>query len=166
MPNWCSNELIIIGKEDDLIKFKIQAKGTNTDLCLNNFVPMPKELEDTRSPGPWPNWYDWRIYNWGIKWDIEGHLIGESESILIYEFDSAWSPPTNWISKVASIFPELSFELYFKESGMCFQGTMIAKEDLSVIQEEDYYEDIDEWEKDERIARHYQAMKDFEDMRF
>ena len=166
MPNWCINKLTITGKEDDLIKFKIQAKGIETDLCLDNFVPMPRELEDTRSPGPWPNWYDWRISNWGTKWDVEGHLTLESENILIYEFDSAWSPPIYWIPKVSSLFPELSFELYFKEAGMCFQGSMVAKEDLSILQEEDYYEDIDEWEKEEGITGHCQAMKDLEDMRF
>ncbi len=149
MPNWCSNKLTIKGNEEDLIEFKIHAKNIYTDLSLNNFIPMPKELENTQSPGPWPNWYDWRLLNWGIKWDVEAHLIDESKNMLIYEFESPWGPPTIWLKKVAFIFPELSFELYYKEPGMCFQGTMSAKGELSIDQEEDYYEESDEWEEDE-----------------
>ena len=143
MPNWCENKLTVIGDNEDLTVFKDHVKGTGTDMCLNNIVPMPKELYDTTSPGDDDNWYNWRIRNWGIKWDIDASLIGESDNILIYEFDSPWAPPHEWVRNAALIFPDLSFELYYREPGMCFQGTILAQKDLFINHEDDYVEDID-----------------------
>jgi hypothetical protein len=148
MPNWCSNKLTITGNKENLAVFKDQVKGKRTDLCLNNLVPMPKELEGTTSPGDDPNWYEWRLRNWGIKWNIEAHLVDESENMLIYEFESPWCPPYGWIGKIAPMFPDLSFELYYKEPGMCFQGTIVAQKDLFIDQEEDYYEEMDEFDEE------------------
>lgn len=107
MSNWCSNKLAIIGNKENLTVFKSQVIGIETDICLNNLVPMPKELEGTLSPGDKHNRYDWRIRNWGIKWDIEACLIDESEDSLIYYFESPWCHPYNWIRKVALMFPDL-----------------------------------------------------------
>ena len=143
MSNWCSNKLTIDGNKENLKAFKDQVRGIETDMCLNNLVPMPKELEGTTSPGEDPNWYDWRLRNWGIKWDIEAHLVDESEDALIYEFESPWGPPYGWMRKIAPMFPDLSFELYYKEPGMCFQGTIVTQKDLFINQEEDYFENID-----------------------
>jgi hypothetical protein len=143
MPNWCSNKLAVIGNNENLTVFKDQVRGIGTDICLNNLVPMPKELEGTRSPGDKYNWYDWRIRNWGTHWDVDAHLIDKSEDALIYEFESPWCPPYNWIRKVALIFPDLSFELYYKEPGMCFQGVILAQKDLFIKEEEDYFEKMD-----------------------
>jgi len=147
MPNWCYNKLVISGNKKNLTIFKDQVKCLETDLCLNNIVPMPKELYDTVSPGDDENWYEWRIRNWGIKWDVEAHLVEESDSILTYEFESPWGPPHNWVRKVALIFPDLSFELYYREPGMCFQGTISAQKDFFVDKEEDYFEEFDDEEE-------------------
>lgn len=132
MSNWCSNILAIIGNKENLTAFEDQVRGIETDICLNNIVPMPEELEDTLSPGDKYNWYDWRIRNWGIKWDIESRLIDKSEDALIYAFESPCRPPYVWIKKVALMFPDLSFELYYKEPGMCFQGVIMAKKIYSL----------------------------------
>lgn len=57
MPNWCSNTLIVRGEKDKVAEFRKKARGKktgkgkyDTDLVLNNFYPMPKELENTKSP--------------------------------------------------------------------------------------------------------------------
>lgn len=150
MSNWCSNKLAIVGSKENLRVFKDQVKGKETAIRLNNLVPMPKELEGTISPGEEPNWYDWRIRNWGIQWDVEAHLIDESEDGLIYDFESPWRPPYGWIRKVALMFPDLSFELYYKEPEMCFQGTILAQKDLFIREEEDYFEEM-EFDEDEEL---------------
>lgn len=158
MPNWCNNKLTISGNKENLSVFKNQVRGKETDICLNNLVPMPKELENTISPGDNDNWYNWRLRNWGIKWDIEARLADESENALIYEFDSLLGPPCYWIRNVAPMFPDLSFELYYKESGMCFQGTISAQKDLFVDQVEDYFENIDFEEEPEEICEDCQEI--------
>jgi hypothetical protein len=70
------------------------------------------------------NWYDWNVRNWGTKWDVavrdneeypETELTDESETLLIYRFNTAWSPPTEAITKLSLQYPDLDFELSFEE---------------------------------------------------
>ena len=69
MPNWCNNNIEIIGPKAKVDKLIEGAKKGN---LLDTMYPMPKELVDTTSPSsatdkPQPkvdgfdNWYDWRI---------------------------------------------------------------------------------------------------------
>jgi hypothetical protein len=70
------------------------------------------------------NWYDWNVRNWGTKWDVavrdneeypETELTDESETLLAYRFNTAWSPPIEAISKLSLQYPDLDFELSFEE---------------------------------------------------
>lgn len=129
MPNWCENTLKVTGKEIELKRFVDAAKTDELELSFDKLVPMPKELENTKSPGDTPNWWDWRIANWGTKWD----LSADSTSVTIkrrvawYSFDTAWGPPTEWLEKVSVLFPKLKFILRYDEPGLCFKGKTIAE---------------------------------------
>lgn len=114
MPNWCTNELTITGDPKQIAKFKKRAKAKDTALSLNKFLPLPKDQAD--------NWYDWHINNWGTKWDIDATLEDEWEEGLSYSFDSAWSPPVQWLEKVSKDYPELEFRLKYEEGGVGFMG--------------------------------------------
>ena len=99
-PNWCNNFITICGPEKKIKQ--IQKHAIKGDL-LNYFMPMPKELNDTTSPSssadkPQPkiegfdNWYDWRVHNWGTKWDIDVYTdaIRQTDPETIqYSFDRA-----------------------------------------------------------------------------
>lgn len=136
MPNWCENYLRVTGNDKDLISFKNRAKqigkDNKTDLSLNNFIPMPKELKDTISPcNPnralrrkfgFDNWYDWRIANWGVKCEIDAAHLTDGKGELTYCFDSAWSPPLKAIEKMSKQYPELNFYLEYIEPSMAFCG--------------------------------------------
>ena len=139
MPNWCENELSIGGDRADLRRFRKEAKGGDTALSLNKLYPMPRELEDTQAPSAKPNerllekygadnWYDWRIKNWGTKWDVEAKLAEKGDGWLVYRFDSAWSPPIAWLEKVARDYPMLSFRLKYDEPGVGFAGVATAQD--------------------------------------
>ena len=54
--------------------------------------------------------------------------LSEGKGWLSYMFDSAWSPPEIAIARLAEIFPTLSIEHSYDESGMCFWGIMTYKD--------------------------------------
>ena len=103
MPNWCNNTINITGPKDKITNLFEQTKKDNG--LLQAMYPMPKELDDTTSPAPqegkpqplidgFDNWYDWRVHNWGSKWDvdIEGLELSDDGTRISGWFDSAWSP--------------------------------------------------------------------------
>jgi len=145
MPNWCWNYLTITGEAEQLAKFKKQAKQkrfTPDDketgrkdlrpLQFNNFVPMDRKLLDGEG------WYNWRIENWGTKWDLNEPSLDdtqEKDGILIYTFDTAWTYPLAWLEQASEQYPSLQFELEYEEGGMEFCGVLHA-ENGSVYNEE------------------------------
>ncbi len=101
---------------------------------LTKFYPMPDKIE-VNGESIMPDWYNWRISNWGTKWDVDINGDIEDEEEFTCTFESAWSPPTDWLQKVAGDFPKLNFILNYEESGSCFKGT------FEICIEDDIYED-------------------------
>ena len=142
MPNWCENQISITGPNSviDKIEKIINADDSheNTGL-LNFFHPMPKELEGTTSPSsasdkPQPkvdgfdNWYDWRVSNWGTKWDIdpkEGLEFtdnGDGTAQISGWFESAWAPPIEAYNTFIEDMDGCSLVADYHEPGMDFAG--------------------------------------------
>ena len=130
MPNWCANNLYVSG---DLTRFNEWLKN---EFLFNKIVSMPSELKDSepfndthprrhefkRKYGA-GDWYDWRVKNWGTKWDIEDATIDECHpTMLAIRFETAWSPPQKAIQTLSTFFPELKFKLTYLEEGMGFVG--------------------------------------------
>ena len=152
MPNWCMNVLEVRGEENKVKEFaeKFEKDG------ISAFYPTPKELEDVTAPAKthepkkaeenikkygYADWYDWRVANWGTKWDVcELYLLSRKEGEATFRFDTAWAPPGRAFEKIASMYPELRFELEFEEPGMGFFGRIVY-EDGEVVAIDEY-----EWE--------------------
>lgn len=67
-------------------------------------------------------WYNWRVSNWGTKWDAcEGDWELNEGEFTAY-FDTAWGPPIGWLENVSAQFPELTFKMFFQEEGVGFAG--------------------------------------------
>ena len=138
MPNWCTNTLEVKGNKKDVLAFKKLVKAKGTALSLAKICPEPDYTKVKVKPTypkirekygkkqefvePSQAWWDWCIQNWGTKWDVEAQITEISESCLVYDFDSAWSPPTDWLKKAMEKFPELCFTLKYHEAGVGFQG--------------------------------------------
>jgi hypothetical protein len=110
---------------------------------------MPSELEGTTSPTPKgeeenanllaekygaSNWYDWRLNNWGTKWDVEAE-VDDDDSLIRISFDSAWSPPQLAVAELAAKFPNLQFRLSYEEPGMGFAGFDLRQGDEEIESE-------------------------------
>ena len=147
MPNWCNNNITIRGP-----KKKIDAieKAVKKGKLLNHFLPMPKQLENTTSPTPegskqpvvdgYDNWYDWRVFNWGTKWEIdayEGSIDRVNDETVTFGFDSAWAPPLNAYQAVIEKHPDISIIAYYYEPGMDFAGEWSDGEDQCITIEEE-----------------------------
>ena len=140
MPNWCDNRVEIYGDNPDQIKeVKKTLASKQTCFDFNNIVPIPKELEGTTSPTPEPdsfeakrlrkqhghdNWYDWCCDNWDTKWNSAGaDLTSDSNnSIIEYEFQTAWGPPIKVIEALREQYPDLNITAFYDEPGMEMAG--------------------------------------------
>ena len=139
MPNWCDNQITITGPNSVIDKIeKIVSDEKDTDGLLNFFHPMPKELDGTTSPSssadkPQPMvegfdcWYDWRVENWGTKWDCnEFYGVDRQGDTISFGFSSAWSPPINAYEKFIISSSEkkqdVSIKAYYYEGGCDFMG--------------------------------------------
>lgn len=123
MANYCNNQLKVIGDTKQLKEFKKKTQTKKLLFTLEKLAPTPKaylKKGDER-------WYEWRIKNWGTKWDVCADSISRDgdEDIDEISFDTAWAPPLEWLQKVSKIFPKLTFIINYEEPGVCFQG--IAK---------------------------------------
>ena len=75
------------------------------------------------------NWYDWRVNNWGTKWEVcefygvdkqPDALIGDST--ITFAFSSAWSPPIGAYEKFLENNPDCFIRAYYYEGGCDFMG--------------------------------------------
>lgn len=132
MPNWCRNRLVIFGFASELerVAFAELISGKNgpttrngESLSLESLVPYPPEMAvqadgcDLRT--------NWCKENWGTTWDagnVDGPVMTdfcafspEGRYSLIYFFDTAWSPPRDWLEKAAKTYDLLGFGLIYAE---------------------------------------------------
>lgn len=145
MPNWCDN-VMTISHSDPAMLEKAEA-AWNSGGFLGFFIPCPQELIDTRagsygagtpeqlnleaqikhniSAYGFANWYDWRVANWGTKWDIglDSDLDNRAKidnGSFTVSFCSAWSPPEAAYEKLEMMGFEI--KAYYYEPGMGFCG--------------------------------------------
>jgi len=150
MPNWCANRLKVSGSYEAMTKFR-EWLG-DEPLTLQRIKPMPDELTETVV---WDtdemteakqelvnrygahNWYEWRIKNWGTKWDVAEIEQSEENGALVFDYQTAWAPPLDAIRELAVKFPDLTIYTTYHEYGCEFTGEMtISGEDF----DEKYYD--------------------------
>ena len=126
MPNWCANNVVI--RHNDSAAMDRVEKALETGL-FGEFLPTPAELLEGEG------WYDWRVENWGTKWDVknDGSLMADRfGQTLTLSFDTAWAPAIGFYEKLT----ELGYDVRasYWEPGMDFAGTYTSEDG------DDYYE--------------------------
>ena len=135
MPNWCENILTIEDCSPELEQY-LKDNG----FSFEKMSPTPKELLDGSG------WYDWRVENWGTKWDLDEREQREVAEQLCADstdfsaiFMTAWSPPCRAIAALSKRFPNDGFTLHYLEFGMMFAGTAHIKDGTLI--EDDIFDD-------------------------
>ena len=139
MPNWCLNSLTISHDHIDQVD-RFEDAYMRRQLC-ETFLPEPKDEEgnplvgadyDENGKFKMPDWYNWRLANWGTKWDFgfdtdKGLQPTRVENEVTVRFDTAWSPPLGLYECLNAL--GYSVQAYYFEPGMCFAGEWIDGED-------------------------------------
>lgn len=109
------------------------------------------------------DWYSWNNRNWGSKWDIavadgdeypdtqlySDEANGENH-VLVYGYQTAWSPSLTVLENLSSQYPDLLFTLtYQEETGWggeteILNGNTISESDYNWKCHECDYEELDE----------------------
>jgi hypothetical protein len=140
MPNWCNNVVELSHENPEMMARAV--KSFNDGSFLNEFVPVPKELnivsgclgdiaeqealekqqEENLKKFGYSTWYDFCVNEWGTKWDIEPYepVTLQEDGEITMTFDSAWSPPGHAYEKLVDL--GFSVRAYYYESGMGFCG--------------------------------------------
>lgn len=139
MPNWCNNILEINGgSERDLVA--VAAMLSDNDTPFQSIHPVPDGVDA----------YDWRIENWGTKWDADCFdLCISDDGTMFANFDTGWSPPIGVMTRLAELFPSLSFRLLYEEGGAAFTGCARFEGGGMIADECRDMEDETDWECNE-----------------
>ena len=126
MPNWCNN-ILTIRSEDSAFIDRIEAAYEQGEL-LQTLMPQPdypgyadQEIKERDSGSHMPDWWNWRVANWGTKWDIGGEDCDSTridKNTITFHFDSAWSPPLEALEGSEGF----DYEIQYYEPGMNFVG--------------------------------------------
>ncbi|MFD1246054.1 DUF1281 family ferredoxin-like fold protein [Paralysiella testudinis] len=88
-----------------------------TDLALG--VQLQRNIERYGHP----SWYDWRVENWGTKWNACESTFTVGPNSIKVSFDTAWAPPEGVYAAICAAYPDLQLTALYIEDGMSFAGS-------------------------------------------
>ena len=137
----CTGSCMIDGVRHNTWK-EIEVDGKRVQIAFTQ-----EEKDEFKKIG-YPSWYEWAIANWGTKWDVQEANTLISDEYIIVHFDTAWSPPVNWLETVSTMYPLLKFEIFCSEGGACFYGTITAQNgEVSEDMHKDFWKESDDSEE-------------------
>lgn len=117
MPNWCSNTLQVRGPFDERQRLERECCRDDGSLSLELVAPLPDLSHLERDA-----WHTQRTALWGTKWDLDSCERRDAGDDLIFDFCTAWSPPTAALHHLSWRYPQLEFVLSYAEGGSDFAG--------------------------------------------
>lgn len=112
MPNHCWNKIRLCAKSETIQILK------EAEFSFEKLHPEPhfEPLQDLS--GQDLRWYNWRIENWGCKWDrFDYKLEDEGQAALILNFTTAWGPPYKIFVYLLEKYPDLWLKCDWSEEG-------------------------------------------------
>jgi hypothetical protein len=129
MPNWTFNNLEVEGNEASRKKFASDHKsvrktwkndkqdGCETEL---DFSASVWDSEYAKNHKYSTDGYSWCCEHWGTKWNACEVDTYDDGVMLHYSFDTAWSPPHDWLLEASKKYPNLTFTLTATEESDAF----------------------------------------------
>jgi hypothetical protein len=139
MPNWCDNTVYITHDDPKKIQVLVDAWKANkffgtihpepdyTKVKVKPTFPSIKGNDDPVDPES--AWWDWRVQNWGTKWEIttDEAYIDIHENEIKVSFATAWSPPTGIFDKLVD--DGYGVNALYYEGGCAFCGQYVDGSD-------------------------------------
>jgi len=116
--------------------FEVSTTKTNDELISDAIAKAEHYKKNEESFGH-TTWYSWCTEKWGTKWDCNNAVIRkvkekDGKLIIVYGFETAWSPPIAAIEEISKKFPDLTFKLRYFEAGCGFKGLLILENGLVI----------------------------------
>lgn len=109
-------------------KIDIIMKHFEETLDVNVLTEARLQIDNIKEHGS-KDWYDWNISNWGCKWDAnEPHSLDvdlNNGTTVVY-FETAWSPPTEWVLALTKKYPRLRIKMRVTEESDAYIGVITA----------------------------------------
>jgi len=143
MPNHTDNRVILSHDDSQMIDDIYNVMNTEgTELC-HHLIPEPRDDENEPTSG----WYDWRLENWGTKWDVYNvHMTRMDDNTLVMSFDTAWSPPIPVFDKMVDMGYEINAR--YLDEGWGYIGEYTDGDDWSTTDVESVVEDYPELDEE------------------
>jgi len=152
MPNYCENRIEIYGATLDFKNVLEDNKENIFELImptpevLKNYSEANKTVEEIAadkarfiSTYGYDNAYDFRVNEWGCKWDadvwsIDYHI---NSNYISFSFNTPWSPPSDKLLQSLAYYivdnnymaHPLEIKNYYYEPGMVFSGISTVEYD-------------------------------------
>jgi len=124
MPNHTDNRVILSHADSQKIDDIYNVMNTDDASLLQHIIPMNESLLDGG------DWYEWRLDNWGTKWDIyETHCTRIDANTLSMTFYTAWSPPIPVFDKLTDMGYEINAR--YLDEGWMYVGEYVDGFDWS-----------------------------------
>jgi len=125
MPNWCSNNMVLHGPEDQvrsILDAVRSVEGKTDRATFTKFMPQPRDEQ-----GELIGSTSWQYDTWGTKWgdcdtDIcsETYLNGTGTASVGYS--TAWGPMSGLVKEISRQHPGVTIDIEYEEPGMNFFG--------------------------------------------
>ena len=123
-PDWANIPL----SEADQYEYSFSsARGEVGELpvmVINEDSPFMNGLRFKSTNVQDDRWYNWRVQNWGTKWDCYTLEIEDSDMPHGFEvtFETAWSPPEEVCTAIREQYPDVSISWFYDEPGCEIAG--------------------------------------------
>ena len=123
-PNWAEIPLA----ENDVQEYSFSKPrgevGEKPVMVINEESPFMNGLRFKSTNIQDDRWYNWRVQNWGTKWDCYTLEMDDTDLPHGFEvtFETAWSPPEEVCSAIREQYPNVSISWFYDEPGCEIAG--------------------------------------------